>query len=178
MDPVMYHLDWARVAEVLVAVIILSFILERALALLFESRFFLEVVQGKKPKGPGAAGAEGTAGAGKEKSKNKPTGEGEAAESEAESPATPEAPKGVGTFPIKESIALVVSAAVCLIWHFDAVSMIFPRTGTTALGAIITGGVVAGGSKASIRLFRDVMGVKSTARKLLDDEAAEQKKPK
>ena len=154
MDPIAYHLDWARVAEVLVAVIILSFILERALALLFESRFFLEVVQGKKPKGAGAA------------------------KSEAESPATPEAPKGVGTFPIKESIALVVSAAVCLIWHFDAVSMIFPRTGTTALGAIITGGVVAGGSKASIRLFRDVMGVKSTARKLLDDEAAEQKNSK
>ncbi len=139
MDPNLFHLDWARTAEVLAAATVLAFVLERALALLFESKFFLLVVQGKKlPK------------------------EGATAEGQSPHP-------GVGTFPIKELIAFVVAAAVCLIWKFDAISMIFLTERTTVLGALITGGVVAGGSKASVKLFHDVMGIKSTARKLLDE---------
>ena len=43
MDPNLFHLDWERVSEVLVAIVILAFLLERALAVLFESRFFISM---------------------------------------------------------------------------------------------------------------------------------------
>jgi hypothetical protein len=43
--------------------------------------------------------------------------------------------------------------------------MILLKSKVTVLGAIITGAVVAGGSKASIKLFRDVLGFKSTAQR-------------
>ncbi|NQT03627.1 MAG: hypothetical protein HQ580_16480 [Planctomycetes bacterium] len=125
MDPNLFHLDWERVAEVLVAIIVLAFLIERALAVLFESRFFINRW--------------------KERS-------------------------------LKELIAFVVSVLACLYWDFDAVSMIFLKEKVTILGMVITGGIVAGGSKASIRLFRELMQVKSTAQKL--KEQAEDGKTK
>lgn len=112
MDPNLFHLDWERTAEVLVAIIVLAFLIERALAVLFESRFFMNRW--------------------KERS-------------------------------LKELIAFVVCTLACWYWDFDAVSMIFLKEKVTILGMVITGGIVAGGSKASIRLFRDLMKVKSTA---------------
>ncbi len=112
MDPNLFHLDWERTAEVLVAIIVLAFLIERALAVLFESRFFMNRW--------------------KERS-------------------------------LKELIAFVVSVLACWYWDFDAISMIFLKEKVTILGMVITGGIVAGGSKASIRLFRDLMKVKSTA---------------
>ena len=112
MDPNLFHLDWERTAEVLVAIIVLAFLIERALAVLFESRFFMNRW--------------------KERS-------------------------------LKELIAFVVSALACWYWDFDAISMIFLKEKVTILGMVITGGIVAGGSKASIRLFRDLMKIKSTA---------------
>jgi hypothetical protein len=151
MDPNLFHLDWARVAEILVAVTVLAFFIERALALLFESRFFLEKVQGKRP-----AGQQG----------------GSSSTDAQDAPGRGKSRSGVGTFPIKELLAFAVAGAVCLVWRFDAISMIFLKERTTILGALVTGAVVAGGSKASVKLFRDVMGVKSTARQLLDQESA------
>ena len=41
MDPNLFHLDWGRVFEVLVAIVIMAFLMERALAVLFESRIFI-----------------------------------------------------------------------------------------------------------------------------------------
>ncbi len=120
MDPNLFHLDWERVSEVLVAIVILAFLLERALAVLFESRFF------KKRW--------------KEKS-------------------------------LKELIAFVVAVLACWYWDFDAVSMIFLKEKVTLLGMVITGGIVAGGSKGSIRLFRQLMKIKSTAQQEEEDEA-------
>jgi hypothetical protein len=113
MDPNLFHLDWNRLLEVLAAIVVLSFVLERALSPLFESRFFIN-----------------------SKMKDKS---------------------------FKEMIALVVCAAVCVGWQFDAISMILLRSRVTVIGAILTGAVIAGGSKASIKLFRDVLGFKSTA---------------
>lgn len=153
MDPNLFHLDWTRVSEVLVAIIVLAFLLERALALLFESRFFLEVVQGKKPD------TRKTAKGGQANSQDG----GAKTTSDCVQPCT-----ATRRFPSKELIAFVVAAAVCLIWDFDAVSMILLKERTTILGALVTGGIVAGGSKASVKLFRDVLGIKSTARKLQD----------
>lgn len=119
MDPNLFHLDWERVGEVLVAIVILAFLLERALAVLFESRFFIKRW--------------------KEKS-------------------------------LKELIAFVVGVLACWYWDFDAVSMIFLKEKVTILGMVITGGIVAGGSKGSVKLFRDVMGFKSTAQSLKEAE--------
>jgi hypothetical protein len=114
MDPNLFHVDWGRLSEVLIAIIVMSFLIERALAVLFESRFFINRF--------------------KERS-------------------------------LKELIAFIVAAAVCWYWDFDAVSMIFLKENVTVIGAIVTGAVVAGGSKASIKLFHDLMNVKSSAAK-------------
>lgn len=114
MDPNLFHLDWERLLEVLVTIVVLSFLTERALAVLFESRFFMGKLAEKS---------------------------------------------------YKELIAFAVCALVCVLWKFDALSMILLREQVTVFGAIITGAVVAGGSKASIKLFRDVMGFMSSAEK-------------
>ncbi len=114
MDPNLYHLDYERLFEVLVTIIVLSFFVERALAVLFEHRKFID--------------------------KLKETG-------------------------VKEVIALVVSIAVCIYWDFDAVSMTILAERTSLPGHVLTGGIIAGGSKASIKLFRDLMGVMSDAEK-------------
>ena len=115
MDPNLFHLDWGRLFEVLIGIVVLSFFIERALALLFESRFYISRLQGRS---------------------------------------------------LKELIALVVSVVVCWFWEFDAISMIFLREHVTFGGFLLTGAIIAGGSKASVKLFRDLMGVQSTAERL------------
>ena len=112
MDPNLFYIDWERLFEVLVAIVVVAFLLERALALLFETRVFIKRAQGKS---------------------------------------------------LKELIAFVVGVLVCWYWDFDAFSMIFLKAKVTILGVVITGGIVAGGSKASVKLFRDLLGFKSTA---------------
>ena len=117
MDPNLFHLDWERTFEALVGIVILSFFIERALSILFESRWFIEKVKGNSNRMKG----------------------------------------------LKEFIAFAVSAAVCIAWKFDAISVIFLTDKTTIAGAIITGAIVAGGSKASIKLFKEMMGFMSDA---------------
>jgi hypothetical protein len=63
----------------------------------------------------------------------------------------------------KEIIAFVVSTAVCWRWDFDAISTILLKEKNTYIGFILTGAIVAGGSKGSIKLFRDLLGFKSSA---------------
>ena len=96
--------------EVLFAIVVLSFLIERALAPLFESRFFLKRFEKKS---------------------------------------------------FKELIAFAIGALVCWQWQFDAFSILLVQEQTSIYGSILTGSVVAGGSKASVKLFRDMMGVKS-----------------
>jgi hypothetical protein len=112
MDPNLFHLDWQQIGEVLAGVVIMAFIVERALAVLFESRFFIKRFKGRS---------------------------------------------------LKELIAFGAAVLACWYWDFDAVSMIFLKENVTLLGMVVTGGVVAGGSKGAVKLFRDVMGFKSTA---------------
>lgn len=114
MDPNLFFLDWERTFEVLVSITVLAFLLERALALLFEHRLFLAIFDEKG---------------------------------------------------LKEPIAFGVAFVLCVWWDFDAVSIIFLREKTNLLGAAITAGIVAGGSKASIKLFRDFMELQSQAYK-------------
>jgi len=46
VDPNLFHVDWNRLAEVRVAIIVLSFFVERALALVFENRKLVERLSG------------------------------------------------------------------------------------------------------------------------------------
>ena len=96
----------------LVAIVVVSFLLERALALLFETRFFINRAQGKS---------------------------------------------------LKELIAFAFGVLVCWYWDFDAFSTILLKEKVTILGVVLTGGIIAGGSKASVKLFRDIPRFRSTA---------------
>jgi hypothetical protein len=121
VDPNLFHLDWERLFEVLAAIIVLAFVLERALALIFEHRLYIDHVQGKG---------------------------------------------------LKEFIAFAAALLVCWAWKFDALSMILLREQTTFLGEAITAGVIAGGSKGAIKLFRDVLKIKSSHFKQAEAAAA------
>ena len=118
MDPNLFALNWDVVFEVVVTIVLLAFILERALAVLFESRWFKQIEKGRETKDK-------------------------------------------GTF--KPLIAFVVAAAGCVLWEFDALSIILLRDKVTILGAVITGAVVAGGSKGALTLFRNILKVREEA---------------
>ena len=124
MDPNLFYLNWERLGEVLVAISVFAIFLERALSLLFESRFFIKRF--------------------KERS-------------------------------IKEIIAFVCGVIICWIWKFDALSFVFPPEKTSIVGYVITGAIIAGGSKGSLILFRDFLKVKSTAQKEYENEKEERK---
>ena len=64
---------------------------------------------------------------------------------------------------IKEPIALIVSLAVVAWLQFDALAILFRLDAPTIWGYVITAAIIAGGSKASIALFQNVMNAKSTA---------------
>ena len=64
---------------------------------------------------------------------------------------------------LKELIAFIVSVLVCYIWKFDVISIVYVSESTNFFGYLVSGGVIAGGSKASIKLFHDLMKVKSDA---------------
>ena len=82
--------------------------------------------------------------------------------------------KGSG---LKELIAFGVSAYVCWQWHFDALSTILLTDHTSHLGELITAAVVAGGSKGSVKLFRDFLGVRSNAYTQLNGPPPHQARP-
>ena len=111
-DPQMFAIDWERLAEALAVLVVLSFLVERALALLFESWFWTNHLQNRG---------------------------------------------------LKEPIAFGVSLVICWLWHFDVISIMLTNDHTTVIGYIVTAGVVAGGSKASVKLFHDIMNVKSSS---------------
>ncbi|MCP4591587.1 MAG: hypothetical protein GY842_12675 [bacterium] len=118
MDPNLFHLDWDRLVEALAAIVVLAFVLERALSVVFEHRLYIE---------------------------------------------------RLGSRGYKEVIALTVALMVCWYWDFDAISMILLKEHTTFIGEVLTAGIIAGGSKGSVKLFRDVMGFGSTV--LKEEEA-------
>lgn len=111
MDPLFFHLEWDVLVEVLFAIIVLSFFVERSLSLVFEHRFYLRFA------------------------------------------------KNLG---LKEPIALIASVVVARYCEFDALSILLRREENDLLGYVVTGAVIAGGSKASIKLFHDVFKAKSS----------------
>jgi hypothetical protein len=73
--------------------------------------------------------------------------------------------EGLSGSGLKEVIAFALAFALCWRWHFDAVSIIVLAEQTSHFGEAITAAAIAGGSKGAIKLFRDVLGFKSTAYK-------------
>lgn len=69
----------------------------------------------------------------------------------------------LGQTGLKEPIALLVSLAIVRYWNFDALGIVFHADTTTWWGYLVTAAIVAGGSKASIKLFHDLLQVKSNA---------------
>jgi hypothetical protein len=114
MDPNLFAIDGERLLEVMLAIVVLSFLVERALAVLFENRWFVERFDSKG---------------------------------------------------VKEPISVLVALGICRYWDFDAVSVILTRDKTHFLGHLVTAGIIAGGSKASVKLFHDVLNIRSSAEK-------------
>lgn len=70
---------------------------------------------------------------------------------------------------LKEPIAFVVSILVAYAYQFDAMAILFSQEKNTIWGYLITAGVISGGSKGSIKLFRDVLNWKSAAQVELEE---------
>lgn len=64
---------------------------------------------------------------------------------------------------LKEPIAFIVSFGVVWYWNFDALGALFQAERTSLWGYLITAAIIAGGSKASIKLFSDLLKIRSTA---------------
>ena len=155
MDPNLFHLDWERTLEALVGIIVLSFLVERACALLFESRWWISRFEDARVGKPPPSGQNpGRAAAAKAKAE---AGEGAAPESEKPLPAR--------RYPLKEALGFVLALAICWIWGFDAVSIILLSEHTQVVGIFVTAAIVAGGSKGSIALFHELLRVRSSAAK-------------
>lgn len=114
MDPNLFAIDGERLFEVLIAIVVLSFFVERALALPFEHKWYVANLGGKG---------------------------------------------------YKELISFGLALFVCSFWDFDALSVILVSDGTGWPGYLVTAAIIAGGSKASIKFFHDVIGVMSAAEK-------------
>ncbi|HXO40354.1 MAG TPA: hypothetical protein VN999_02825 [Thermoanaerobaculia bacterium] len=82
--------------------------------------------------------------------------------------------KYLGRMGVKELIAVAVSVGACLFLGFDALSITIQRRSSSPFGEVLTGFIVAGGSKASVKLFRDIMNIKSTAYREIQ-QAAQQR---
>ncbi len=69
-------------------------------------------------------------------------------------------------------MALIVSFLVIYAYKFDAMAIIFNEEKNSLIGYLLTAGVIAGGSKGSIKLFRDFLGWKSAAQKEFEESKA------
>ncbi|MDT8325748.1 MAG: hypothetical protein RRA94_16660 [Bacteroidota bacterium] len=150
MDPNLFHLDWERTFEALVGVVVLSFIIERAMAIVFESRWWIGRYEDVRVarKRPEAVVEDDT----KKKKKKK-----------REEIPPPGDPLAGQRYPVKEVLTFIVALVVCWHWDFDAVSIILLGEATSKVGIAVTAAVIAGGSKASIKLFHDVLDIRNSA---------------
>ena len=161
MDPNLFHLDWERVIEALVGIIVLSFLVERAGALLFESRWWIGRFEDTRIS----------------KQRQKPASSENAQDDKNVNSLSQKELPGQ-KYPLKEMLGFVLALVICKFWDFDAVSIILLSEHTRLVGVVVTAAIVAGGSKGSIALFQDVLGIMSSAVKekkelaLLDKQRA------
>jgi hypothetical protein len=102
--------------NILIILIVISIFIERALALLFESKIYIEYVK---------------------------------------------------KINLKEIIALGAGVIFCFIYDFDVFSLILNQNSVgNYFGYFVTGTLIAGGSKVSIKIFRDIFKIMSNEEKL------------
>jgi hypothetical protein len=186
----LFHLDWERTLEAVVGVIVLAFIVERVGALVFESRFFIRSTKVPEKDSPQAIleaenvkiaheiiKAEGDAAKlGKAMDKISadsplwPPNRDDPAQMQARAKDYLEQLRTLNirrhrlkSWPIKEVLAFLLAALITLFFQFDAVAIILLHPQVSWQGALLTAAVIAGGSKASIKLFHDLLGVRSSA---------------
>ena len=147
VDPNLFYLDFERVSEVMLTIVVFAMFVERALAIVFESRFFIERVHYTIQRG------------GVEQKAKEPNG--------SPLPIDRATPRNRG---LKEIIVVSVSFVVCWQWDFDALSILMPvsHPHMTLGGELFTGMIVAGGSKGAKKLFTDWLNIKSTAQNEID----------
>ena len=124
MDPLLFAINGDLVVEVLTMIVLLSILIERALAIVFEWRPILRKIDEKGVKGP---------------------------------------------------TAFITALVVVGTYKFDALAIIFSEENQSYFGYIITAAIIAGGSKGSMKLFREWMGFKSNALVELEEEKKKEK---
>lgn len=115
-DPNQFAIDWATLFEMLALIILLAFVVERALAMVYESTPFVKFSLKRKLADKGDF-------------------------------------KTLGAF--------ILSSLVTMLFQIDLVAVILSHAHTSLFGELLTASVIAGGSKASIALFRNILDVKS-----------------
>jgi hypothetical protein len=142
LTPDLFHIDYGRLLETLVTIVVFSFFIERALAVIFESQVFIDWAEARPERKV------------MKRSKTR----------EDEIVTKPSQPKKKG---IREIISIAVSIGFCFAIRFDAITIILQSSDKMAFwGMVLTGLIIAGGSKASIALFQNLMGVMSSAEKM------------
>ncbi|MBK8228427.1 MAG: hypothetical protein IPK70_14795 [Flavobacteriales bacterium] len=155
VDPNLFFLDFERVSEVLLAILLLALLIERALALLFESRAFIERVAYTVKHEGGAD--QGTI--------------------------TDAQPRNRGIKELI-ALGVSFYVCWWWDFDALSILLPVSHSKMTLMGMLITAMIIAGGSKGAAKLFSDWMGIKSTAQKEIDaireasrTRAAAQNKP-
>ena len=120
MDPNQFAVNWATLFEMLALIIVLAFLVERALAIIYESKPFIRFSLKREADEKGDF-------------------------------------KTMGAF--------VLSALVTTMFDIDIIAVVLSHAHTSLFGQLISAAVIAGGSKASIRLFREILNVNYPTRK-------------
>jgi hypothetical protein len=141
MDPNLFHLDWERTFEALVGIIVLSFLVERACAVLIESRWWISRFDDARIGKPLPS----------ERKPSKASKLTEEEDNEAPAP-KPQKPLAGQRYPLKEFLGFAVALAICWVWEFDAVSIIMLSERTQLVGIIVTAAVgIRGTRRVKIR---------------------------
>lgn len=139
VDPNLFFLDFERVSEVLLTLFILALLIERALALVFESRAFIErVAYTVKHEGGRDTGT-----------------------------ITDAQPRNRGVKELI-ALGTSFFVCWWWDFDALSVLLPVSHSTMTLMGMLITAMIIAGGSKGAAKLFSDWMGIKSSAQKEVD----------
>jgi hypothetical protein len=141
-DPSQYAMAWDSVIEILTLVVIFAFAVERVLAQIFETPIFIKIEEGLRG-GAKKKYITSQSAVSKEYGNARYSGNGESS--------------------LKPIIASVFGILLACLYKIDLFSIVAGWAGVSFFGCAMTGLVIAGGSKASIKLFHDVFNVKSSA---------------
>lgn len=164
-----FAIDFNLLIEVLITIVVMSFFIERALSVVFGSELFLKwydpCFKAKRAREMEECLKQGDQ---EEEAPDAPLD----TEADPENTNKEEPNYGVKKSGAKEIISVIVSISAVVFWDFDAVTIIFKTYNEPQLfGFFVTGMIVAGGTKASIKLFQDVLGFRTSA------ESARKPKP-